>query len=89
VTREPGRPTPGQIVLLAALSAFGPLSLDMYLPGLPPMTRDLHTTASAAQLTITACMVGLGVGQVIAGPLSDARGRRGPLLAGIIGYTAS
>ena len=89
MTREPGRPTRGQIVLLAALSAFGPLSLDMYLPGLPPMTRDLHTTASAAQLTITACMIGLGVGQVIAGPLSDARGRRRPLLAGIIGYTAS
>ncbi len=89
MTREPGRPTRGQIVLLAALSAFGPLSLDMYLPGLPAMTRDLHTTASAAQLTITACMVGLGVGQVIAGPLSDARGRRRPLLAGILGYTVS
>jgi DHA1 family bicyclomycin/chloramphenicol resistance-like MFS transporter len=89
VTREPGRPTRGQIVLLAALSAFGPLSLDMYLPGLPPLTRDLHTTASAAQLTITACMIGLGVGQVIAGPLSDARGRRRTLLAGIVGYTAS
>lgn len=89
MTREPGRPTRGQIVLLAALSAFGPLSLDMYLPGLPAMTRDLHTTASAAQLTITACMVGLGVGQVIAGPLSDARGRRRPLLAGIVGYTVS
>ncbi len=89
MTREPGRPTRGQIVLLAALSAFGPLSLDMYLPGLPPLTRDLHTTASAAQLTITACMVGLGVGQVIAGPLSDARGRRRPLLAGIVGYIAS
>jgi DHA1 family bicyclomycin/chloramphenicol resistance-like MFS transporter len=89
VTRDSGRPTRGQIVLLAALSAFGPLSLDMYLPGLPPMTGDLHTTASAAQLTITACMVGLGVGQVIAGPLSDARGRRRPLLAGIIGFTAS
>jgi DHA1 family bicyclomycin/chloramphenicol resistance-like MFS transporter len=74
-------------VLLAALSAFGPLSLDMYLPGLPQLTRDLHTTASAAQLTITACMVGLGVGQVIAGPLSDARGRKGPLLVGIVGYT--
>jgi DHA1 family bicyclomycin/chloramphenicol resistance-like MFS transporter len=89
VARQPGRPTRGQIVLLAALSAFGPLSLDMYLPGLPPLTQDLHTTASAAQLTITACMIGLGVGQVIAGPLSDARGRRRPLLAGIIGYTAS
>ena len=61
----------------------------MYLPGLPALTRELHTTASAAQLTITACMVGLGVGQVIAGPVSDARGRRRPLLAGIVGYVAS
>jgi MFS transporter, DHA1 family, multidrug resistance protein len=89
VAREPGRLTRGQIVLLAALSAFGPLSLDMYLPGLPRLTRELHATASAAQLTITACMIGLGVGQVIAGPISDARGRRRPLLAGIIGYVAS
>ena len=89
MAREPGRPTRGQIVLLAALSAFGPLSLDMYLPGLPRLTRELHATASAAQLTITACMIGLGVGQVIAGPISDARGRRGPLLAGIVGYVAS
>jgi DHA1 family bicyclomycin/chloramphenicol resistance-like MFS transporter len=83
------RPTRAQIVVLAALSAFGPLSLDMYLPGLPALTRDLHATASAAQLTITACMVGLGVGQLIAGPVSDARGRRVPLLAGVIGYAAS
>jgi MFS transporter, DHA1 family, multidrug resistance protein len=87
--RQPGRPTRGQIVLLAALSAFGPLCLDMYLPGLPPLSRDLHATASGAQLTITACMVGLGVGQVIAGPMSDARGRRRPLLAGLAGYVAS
>jgi MFS transporter, DHA1 family, multidrug resistance protein len=76
-------------VLLAALSAFGPLSLDMYLPGLPSLTRDLHATASASQLTITACMLGLGVGQLIAGPVSDSHGRRRPLLAGIAGYAAS
>ncbi|MGH2872160.1 MAG: multidrug effflux MFS transporter [Solirubrobacteraceae bacterium] len=82
-------PTRVQIVVLAALSAFGPLSLDMYLPGLPALTHDLHSTASAAQLTITACMLGLGVGQLVAGPLSDARGRRGPLLAGIAAYSAS
>jgi DHA1 family bicyclomycin/chloramphenicol resistance-like MFS transporter len=73
----PTRPARRQIVVLAALSAFGPLSLDMYLPGLPSLTRELHATAPAAQLTITACMLGLGVGQLIAGPLSDARGRRG------------
>lgn len=75
--------------MLAALSAFGPLSLDMYLPGLPSLTRDLSTSASGTQLTITACMLGLGIGQLIVGPVSDARGRRGPLLAGIVAYSAS
>jgi DHA1 family bicyclomycin/chloramphenicol resistance-like MFS transporter len=78
-----------QIVVLAALAAFGPLSLDSYLPGLPSLTRDLHATASAGQLTITACMLGLGVGQLIAGPLSDARGRRGTLLTGIVAYSVA
>jgi DHA1 family bicyclomycin/chloramphenicol resistance-like MFS transporter len=65
----PTRPARRQIVVLAALSAFGPLSLDMYLPGLPSLTRELHATAPAAQLTITACMLGLGVGQLIAVPV--------------------
>jgi DHA1 family bicyclomycin/chloramphenicol resistance-like MFS transporter len=85
----PTRPARRQIVVLAALSAFGPLSLDMYLPGLPSLTRELHATASAGQLTITACMLGLGVGQLIAGPLSDARGRRGTLLTGIVAYAVA
>ncbi|MGH2858921.1 MAG: MFS transporter, partial [Solirubrobacteraceae bacterium] len=77
------------MVVLAALSAFGPLSLDMYLPGLPSLTRELATSASGGQLTITACMVGLGLGQLIIGPVSDAHGRRRPLLAGIAAYSAS
>jgi DHA1 family bicyclomycin/chloramphenicol resistance-like MFS transporter len=85
----PTRPARRQIIVLAALSAFGPLSLDMYLPGLPSMTRELHATASAGQLTITACMLGLGLGQLVAGPLSDARGRRGTLLTGIVAYAVA
>ncbi len=85
-TRVAGGPARRQIVVLAALSAFGPLSLDMYLPGLPSLTHHLHAAASTGQLTITACMLGLGVGQLIAGPLSDARGRRGTLLTGIAAY---
>jgi MFS transporter, DHA1 family, multidrug resistance protein len=85
----PTRPARRQIIVLAALSAFGPLSLDMYLPGLPSMTRELHGAASAGQLTITACMVGLGLGQLVAGPLSDARGRRGTLLTGIVAYAVA
>jgi DHA1 family bicyclomycin/chloramphenicol resistance-like MFS transporter len=75
--------TRGVYVLLGALTAFGPLSMDLYLPALPEMARDLPASASATQLTITTSMVGLAVGQVLAGPISDARGRRGPLLAGV------
>jgi DHA1 family bicyclomycin/chloramphenicol resistance-like MFS transporter len=75
--------------LLAALSAFGPLSMDMYLPGLPAMSADLDAPDWSAQATISVCMVGLAAGQLIAGPISDARGRRGPLLLGIAVYTLS
>ncbi|MDQ0191388.1 DHA1 family bicyclomycin/chloramphenicol resistance-like MFS transporter [Alicyclobacillus cycloheptanicus] len=73
----------GKAVLLGSLTAFGPLSIDMYLPSLPSLTKDLHTTASMAQLSLTCCLLGLALGQLLAGPLSDARGRRTPLLAGV------
>jgi DHA1 family bicyclomycin/chloramphenicol resistance-like MFS transporter len=73
----------GTYILLGSLSAFGPLSMDLYLPALPEMARDLPASASAAQLTITTSMVGLALGQLFAGPISDARGRRGPLLVGV------
>lgn len=77
-------PLPGRtVVLLGALSAFGPLSTDFYLPGLPRVADELHTSAAAVQLTLTACLLGLALGQVLAGPLSDALGRRRPLLAGL------
>ncbi len=75
--------------LLGALSAFGPLSMDMYLPGLPQMGADLDAPAWAVQGTVSLCMLGLAVGQLIAGPISDARGRRGPLLVGIAVFTLS
>jgi DHA1 family bicyclomycin/chloramphenicol resistance-like MFS transporter len=74
------------VVLLGALSAFGPLSIDMYLPSLPSLSRDLQASASAAQLTLSACVLGLALGQVIAGPLSDTLGRRRPLLVGLAVY---
>jgi MFS transporter, DHA1 family, multidrug resistance protein len=77
------------VVILGALSAFGPLSMDMYLPGLPSLTRDLGSSTSAGQLTLTGCMVGIAIGQVIAGPLSDSLGRRRPLVAGVAAYTAA
>lgn len=76
-------------VILGSLSAFGPLSLDMYLPSLPKLAADLHTSTSLTQLSLTACLIGLALGQLFAGPISDVRGRRIPLLIGLIGYTAS
>lgn len=85
-TTRSGQPRRRLVLILGALSAFGPLSIDMYLPSLPSMGRDLHAATSAAQLTLTACMVGLAVGQLLAGPVSDARGRRRPLLVGVAAY---
>ena len=77
------------IVTLGALSSFGPLCLDMYLPALPQLPGDLSSTAGAAQLTLSACIVGLGVGQLITGPASDRFGRRGPLLIGVAVFVAA
>jgi MFS transporter, DHA1 family, multidrug resistance protein len=74
------------VVILGALSAFGPLSIDMYLPSLPSLNRDLQASASTAQLTLSTCLLGLALGQVIAGPLSDSLGRRRPLLVGLVAY---
>ncbi|WP_103380112.1 multidrug effflux MFS transporter [Pseudonocardia dioxanivorans] len=80
---ERDRPPLRQVLALGGLSMFGPLSMDLYLPGLPELTTDPHTTEATAQLTMSLCMVGLAAGQLIAGPLSDRRGRRGPLLVGV------
>jgi DHA1 family bicyclomycin/chloramphenicol resistance-like MFS transporter len=76
-------------VILGGLSAFGPLSMDMYLPGLPTLTRELGASASTGQLTLTGCMLGIAAGQLFTGPLSDSLGRRRPLLAGLVGYIAA
>ncbi|MCT0954953.1 multidrug effflux MFS transporter [Weissella cibaria] len=73
-----------QLFLLGVLSAFSPLAMDLYLPGLPELQQDLHTSTSLAQLTITASLLGLALGQVIIGPLSDRIGRRTPLLWGTV-----
>jgi DHA1 family bicyclomycin/chloramphenicol resistance-like MFS transporter len=76
-------------VVLCLLTVFGPISMDLYLPVLPALTRDLHASTSAAQLTVTACLLGLAFGQVVAGPLSDRFGRRRPLLIGVAAYVAA
>jgi MFS transporter, DHA1 family, multidrug resistance protein len=76
-------------VVLCLLTVFGPISMDLYLPTLPALTTDLHASTSAAQLTVTACLLGLAFGQVVAGPLSDRFGRRRPLLIGVAMYVAA
>jgi MFS transporter, DHA1 family, multidrug resistance protein len=77
------------VLILGSLSAFGPLSLDMYLPGLPALARDLRTGAAEAQLTLTGCLVGIALGQLLVGSISDSRGRRLPLLFGLGGYAVT
>jgi MFS transporter, DHA1 family, multidrug resistance protein len=69
-------------LLLGAFVAIGPLTIDMYLPALPTITTQLETTSAAVQLTLTGTLVGLALGQLVLGPVSDALGRKRPLLAG-------
>src|SRR3954454_16682293 len=67
-------------LLLGGLTAFGPLSMDLYLPAFPQLAADLHATEAQVQLTLTADVLGLVAGQLVLGPLSDAWGRRRLLL---------
>ena len=70
------------MAVLALLSALGPFAIDMYLPAFPQMMQDLKTSAATIQLTLTTFMLGMAVGQLVIGPLSDQFGRRKPLLIG-------
>src|ERR1700736_4710668 len=81
-SRPPSRAR--MIVVLGALVALGPLTIDMYLPALPKIADDLSVSSSVAQLTLTGTLAGLALGQLIVGPLSDSLGRRRPLMAGIV-----
>ncbi|MEU1120048.1 MULTISPECIES: multidrug effflux MFS transporter [unclassified Streptomyces] len=76
-------------LVLAALTALPSLSSDVYLPALPDVAHTFTTTAVVVQLTLTSCLIGMALGQLAVGPLSDRLGRRRPLLAGMILYTAA
>ncbi len=76
-------------LIVGALTAFAPLSIDMYLPALPSIARDFHTGPSQVQLTLTAFLAGIALGQLLAGPVSDAVGRRRPLFVGAGAYTVA
>ncbi len=70
------------VLVLGAFIALGPLTIDMYLPALPTITEELLTTSATVQLTLTGTLLGLGLGQLVIGPLADRFGRKRPLLAG-------
>ncbi|MFD9075911.1 multidrug effflux MFS transporter, partial [Streptomyces lasiicapitis] len=73
-------------LILGGLTAMPPLSMDMYLPALPEVTNALHAPAATIQLTLTACLMGMALGQLVVGPMSDKWGRRRPLLVGLLVY---
>ncbi|TWT27109.1 multidrug effflux MFS transporter [Planomicrobium sp. CPCC 101110] len=77
------------VLLLGALTSLIPFTIDMYLPAFPILAEVYATTASSVQLSLTACLMGLGVGQLVAGALSDMHGRRRPLIVSLIIYVAA
>ncbi|MEG7928032.1 multidrug effflux MFS transporter [Bacillus cereus] len=72
------------ILVLGTLTSIGPLAIDLYLPSLPKITDDLQTSASLTQLTLTAFLLGLALGQLFVGSISDIYGRRKPLIIALI-----
>jgi DHA1 family bicyclomycin/chloramphenicol resistance-like MFS transporter len=82
-TELSGREQAKLIVILGLLVAIAPLTIDMYLPSLPSIALDLGATATAVQLTLAGTLVGLAVGQLFIGPISDAVGRRTPIVIGL------
>lgn len=82
--------TTGALLLfLGMMTAVAPLAMDMYLPALPAVSEELHISPSLAQLTLTAVMVGMALGQLVGGPLSDKLGRRRPVLVGMALFALS
>ncbi|ADE68564.1 MULTISPECIES: Bcr/CflA family efflux MFS transporter [Priestia] len=78
-----GKKRLGLAFLLSTLAILGPLNIDMYLPSFPAIADHLDARASLVQLSLTSCLLGLAVGQIVIGPISDAKGRKGPLLISI------
>lgn len=79
----------GLALLLGLFSTLGPFTIDMYLPAFPEIAQHFHTNASLVQFSLTACLLGLGIGQLVMGSLSDVYGRRNPLLISMAIYVVS
>ncbi len=88
-SRPAGRSRASLAVVLGALSAFGPISVDMYLPAFPSIARHFDTSIENVQLTLATFMIGMAAGQFVYGSLSDRYGRRRPLIAGAALYAAA
>ncbi|MBO1910725.1 MFS transporter, partial [Microvirga sp. 3-52] len=73
-------------ILLGTLAAMGPFTIDMYLPSFPTIVEAFDTTASFVQVSLTATLLGIGLGQLILGPMSDVHGRKKPLLIALVVY---
>jgi DHA1 family bicyclomycin/chloramphenicol resistance-like MFS transporter len=82
-------PTLGEILLLGSLTAFGAVTIDLYLPALPAIARDYGVSAAAVQLTLSTFFVGMALGQLFFGPLSDRIGRRPTILIGCAVYVVA
>ena len=84
IHRVPVTVSAGLVATVVFLTAIAPLATDMYVPAFPTVARDLSATATQVQLTLTTFFVGMALGQLVGGPVSDQRGRRLPLLAGVV-----
>lgn len=89
VTRPAGRSRAGLALVLGALSAFAPISVDLYLPAFPALARHFETSLGSVQLSLSTYLLGLALGQVLWGWLADRYGRRRPLVAGISLYVVA
>src|ERR1700748_1889605 len=74
------------VLILGALTAIGPFSIDMYLPGFPAIAKSLHTTTAQVSLSLSSFFIGISVGQLLYGPLLDRFGRKNPLYIGLALY---
>ena len=79
----------GLVTLLGALTALGPLAIDMYLPSLPTIGAELHASAAQTQSTVATFLAGMAIGQLLYGPASDRFGRKPPILLGLVIYVAA
>jgi len=84
--REQVSSTRGLIFLLGMLTAFGSMSIDMYLPAFPAIARDFHVSIADVQLTLAAFNIGIALGQLLYGPLADKLGRKPNLIVGLLLY---